>query len=110
MNTQLPKKPWLAGPIQPLVVGKLRRGLVVKACCAAPSTPDSVEGQSVTLLERCFVAAPSSEAREFGPVMKGQYGAFGAVTLEKGKLDMTQKQSKSSPEVSLTLTLISLLS
>lgn len=53
------------------------------------------------------MAAPASGTREFGPVMKGQYGAFGAVTLEKGKLDMTQKQSKSSPEVSLTL--ISLL-
>ncbi|XWS62528.1 hypothetical protein CRYUN_Cryun06bG0019200 [Craigia yunnanensis] len=29
----------------------------------------------------------------------GKYGAFGAVTLEKGKLDMSQKQSTSSPEL-----------
>lgn len=33
------------------------------------------------------------------PVMKGQYGAFGAVTLEKSKLDLSQKTTKSSPEV-----------
>ncbi|XP_004299952.1 PREDICTED: uncharacterized protein LOC101315147 [Fragaria vesca subsp. vesca] len=107
MNTQLPKKPRLPGPLQqqptmmmiaqPL---KPRRSLSVKGCCASPSTSDSVEGGQSTLWERCFVAPSSLPARnEFGPVMKGQYGAFGAVTLEKGKLDMTQKQSKSSPEL-----------
>lgn len=32
--------------------------------------------------------------------MKGKYGALGAVTLEKSKLDMSQKQTKSSPELS----------
>lgn len=31
--------------------------------------------------------------------MKGQHGAFGAVTLEKSKLDLSQKSTKSSPEV-----------
>lgn len=55
-------------------------------------------------LERCFLASPGpveSSSGEVGPVMKGgQYGAFGAVTLEKGKLDLSQKQSTSSPEVS----------
>ncbi|KAF2293772.1 hypothetical protein GH714_004609 [Hevea brasiliensis] len=33
--------------------------------------------------------------------MKGKYGAFGTVTLEKGKLDLSQKESKVSPEVAL---------
>ncbi|KAL0357140.1 UNVERIFIED_CONTAM: hypothetical protein Scaly_1399700 [Sesamum calycinum] len=60
-------------------------------------------------LERCFQASPpaadapsstSSSSADFGPVMKGKYGAFGAVTLEKSKLDLTQKQTKSSPELS----------
>lgn len=31
----------------------------------------------------------------------GQYGAFGAVTLEKSKLDMAKPQTKSSPETAL---------
>ncbi|KAI4342001.1 hypothetical protein MLD38_026665 [Melastoma candidum] len=57
-------------------------------------------------LERCFelpsagVAEPGS-----GPVMKGgggKYGAFGAVTLEKSKLDM----SKSSPSPLRSLLLV----
>lgn len=69
-----------------------------------------VEGDSIAVLERCFRASPSSNGSdlassssssgEVGPVMKGEYGAFGAVTLEKSKLDMSQKQTKSSPEVS----------
>ncbi|XP_050376035.1 protein RETICULATA-RELATED 1, chloroplastic [Argentina anserina] len=105
MNAQLPKKARLAGPLQPMTMVappplKVRRSISVKGCCASPSTSDSVEGGQSTLFERCFVTPTSSPSRsEFGPVMKGQYGAFGAVTLEKGKLDMTQKQSKSSPEL-----------
>jgi hypothetical protein len=31
--------------------------------------------------------------------MKGKFGSVGAVTLEKGKLDMTQKISETSPEI-----------
>jgi hypothetical protein len=31
--------------------------------------------------------------------MKGKFGSLGAVTLEKSKLDLTQKQSQSTPEV-----------
>ncbi|KAI3448318.1 hypothetical protein Pfo_004983 [Paulownia fortunei] len=63
----------------------------------------------IASLERCFQASPpaadapsstSSGSADFGPVMKGQYGALGAVTLEKSKLDLTQKQTKSSPELS----------
>ena len=38
------------------------------------------------------------------PEMKGgKFGSVGAVTLEKGKLDMTQKKVESTPEVSLSL-------
>lgn len=78
---------------------------------SVPSSPTSssssglVDGDSIALLERCFVVPPASgcapASSSLGPVMKGQYGAFGAVTLEKGKLDTSQKQSQSSPEVSV---------
>ncbi|KAL8197686.1 hypothetical protein R6Q57_006251 [Mikania cordata] len=78
-----------------------RRGLVVRNSSAI------VDGD-VAGLERCFrmnpVECPSSSSSappSHGPVMKGQYGAFGAVTLEKSKLDMTQKQTKSSPELAI---------
>ncbi|KAF2319756.1 hypothetical protein GH714_018562 [Hevea brasiliensis] len=93
-------------PVVQPVTCKLRRNLVIK--CSSPSIIDG--GESVAALERCFLApdaAPvdlgsaSSSRGEFGPVMKGKYGAFGAVTLEKGKLDLSQKESKISPEVAL---------
>lgn len=77
------------------VAGKMaRRGLVIKA--SPSSSSPVVEEDSVGLLERCFMAPP---AAIISPVMKGEYGSLGAVTLEKGKLDMSQKQAKSSPEV-----------
>lgn len=70
------------------------------------SSSSVVDGDAIASLERCFQASPDapsstpSSSAEFGPTMKGgKYGAFGAVTLEKSKLDMTQKQTKSSPEV-----------
>ena len=44
------------------------------------------------------------------PEMKGgKFGSVGAVTLEKGKLDMTQKKVESTPEVSLSHSLFLLL-
>ncbi|KAF3435165.1 hypothetical protein FNV43_RR22252 [Rhamnella rubrinervis] len=121
INTQLPAKPnslssvsstKLLGPNQLVaqpVGSKLRRGLVVKAYTSSPPSSSSssgvVDGDSMALLERCFVASPASagvpSSSSLGPVMKGQYGSFGAVTLEKGKLDMSQKQSKSSPELAI---------
>ncbi|CAK7357028.1 unnamed protein product [Dovyalis caffra] len=55
-------------------------------------------GDSVAMLERCFLASPKGD---FGPLMKGKFGSLGAVTLEKGKLDMSQKQSQSTPEVAV---------
>lgn len=99
INTQLPTKPKLA--VLPTQLRMMeRRGLVLKAnCLPSPSTSDAVDGDSMAMMERCF-AGPSAPGG-FGPVMKGQYGAFGAVTLEKGKLDMSQKQSKSSPETAV---------
>ncbi|KAL3814472.1 hypothetical protein ACJIZ3_015740 [Penstemon smallii] len=84
--------------------GKLRKcSLTIKASSSAV-----VDGDAIASLERCFQASPpaadaptsSCSAADFGPVMKGQYGSLGAVTLEKSKLDLTQKQTKSSPEVS----------
>uniref|UniRef100_A0A5B6ZD49 Uncharacterized protein n=1 Tax=Davidia involucrata TaxID=16924 RepID=A0A5B6ZD49_DAVIN len=95
--------------VHPLVAGKLRKGLVVKASSAV------VDGDTIDGLERCFRASPpsaspssssasssSSSSVMYGPVMKGgQYGALGAVTLEKSKLDLTQKQSKSGPETAI---------
>uniref|UniRef100_A0A7N2LM74 Uncharacterized protein n=1 Tax=Quercus lobata TaxID=97700 RepID=A0A7N2LM74_QUELO len=110
------------GPYLPPVAGKKlarsRRGvLVLKAFSSSSSSSSAVvEGDfssssSVSLLERCLVAPPalsdiavsssSSSSSMLSPVMKGQYGAFGAVTLEKGKLDMSQKQSQSSPETAI---------
>ncbi|XP_057806200.1 protein RETICULATA-RELATED 1, chloroplastic-like [Salvia miltiorrhiza] len=65
-----------------------------------------VDGDASAHLERCFQASPDapsstpSSSVEFGPTMKGgQYGAFGAVTLEKSKLDMSKKETKSSPQI-----------
>ncbi|KAF9619763.1 hypothetical protein IFM89_009236 [Coptis chinensis] len=77
--------------------------LVLKASTSASSNVVD-GGDSLAVLERCFQASPSSSASGstvmFAPTMKGgQYGAFGAVTLEKSKLDMTKPQTKSSPEL-----------
>lgn len=89
--------------VHPVADKMCRRGLVLRA--SASSSSAQVGGDSVGLLERCFVAPPtpggsdSASAVMVAPVMKGQYGALGSVTLEKGKLDMSQKQSQSSPEV-----------
>ena len=72
----------------------------------ASSSAPVVDDDAIKGLERCLAsdsAASSSSGVLYGPVMKGgQYGAFsGATTLEKSKLDLTQKQTKSSPEVCL---------
>ncbi|GAY67181.1 hypothetical protein CUMW_254540 [Citrus unshiu] len=71
--------------------------------CSVPSPLIDGGDHSVVLLERCYKAPsalPSGSTAEYGPLMKGgQYGAFGAVTLEKGKLDTTQQQSETTPEL-----------
>ncbi|GAV61174.1 DUF3411 domain-containing protein [Cephalotus follicularis] len=85
-------------PCQP-VAGKLfRRNL--KIIKGSSSLIDGAD--SVSALERCYAAPSPFGSGEFGPVMKGgQYGSLGAVTLEKGKLDMSQKQTISSPELAV---------
>ncbi|CAN6854187.1 unnamed protein product [Brassica oleracea] len=92
---------------------KLRRVSFVRA--SSSSLIESV-GDSVSGLERCFqlpfsgdsspssssisISASSSPSAQMCPVMKGgKFGSVGAVTLEKGKLDMTQKKVESSPEI-----------
>lgn len=84
------------------VAGKFRK-LHIRASSSV------VDEDSVSGLERCYQASPpvdcpSSSAGSpvmYAPVMKGgKYGSLGAVTLEKSKLDMSQKITKSSPELS----------
>ena len=117
IKTLSSSKPKAVAPYLPAVnpvAGKLaRRGVTVKVSASSSSSSSAVvegESSSMGFLERCFVAPPatggsglpsssSSSAVLHNPVMKGQYGAFGAVTLEKGKLDMSKKQSQFSPEV-----------
>ncbi|KAL0454436.1 UNVERIFIED_CONTAM: hypothetical protein Slati_0782800 [Sesamum latifolium] len=85
----------------------------LRKCCLTVGASSSavVDGGAIAGLERCFQASPSDfdapslsscRSADFGPFMKGQYGAFGAVTLEKSKPDFKQKQTKSSPEVKVT--------
>ncbi|KAL3356261.1 hypothetical protein AABB24_017114 [Solanum stoloniferum] len=112
INTQL--LPTSTKPLLPAIVirrpvlgvgRKLRKINVIRA-----STSPVIDGDAIAGLERCFQASPSvdspsssssSATNMFAPVMKGgKYGAFGAVTLEKSKLDMTQKHTQSSPELS----------
>lgn len=115
INTQLPTtKLWLPPVVKLGPCQRSRPVLVVKSFTTSspPSSSSSgvSDGGSVALLERCFVGpcpTPGSDpsisaasSSSFGPVMKGQYGSLGSVTLEKSKLDLSQKQSRSSPEVS----------
>ncbi|XP_042062781.1 protein RETICULATA-RELATED 1, chloroplastic-like [Salvia splendens] len=90
-------------PASPPFPGRRRRHyFTVRASSSA-----LVDGDANAHLERCFQASPdapsstpSSSSVEFGPTMKGgQYGAFGSVTLEKSKLDMTKKETKSSAQI-----------
>ncbi|CAI0375736.1 unnamed protein product [Linum tenue] len=85
-----------------VIVGRRVPSLSISCSCSSSSSSSSSiidGGGDVALLERCFVAPPAPG--EFGPVMKGKFGSLGAVTLEKGKLDLSQKQSQSAPEVAL---------
>lgn len=76
-----------------------RRRLLVRSFSSSPASDVDSDPASASLLERCF-ASPSAPSASHNPVMKGKYGAFGAVTLEKSKLDLSQKQTnKSGPEI-----------
>ncbi|KAK4766386.1 hypothetical protein SAY87_008028 [Trapa incisa] len=115
INTQAnipisPSAPWLSLRPQIPVPVKFQRRCHAAAvrCSSSPPAPaplvdDGAGGvwASVrTALERCFQApCNSSNSGEAGPLMKGQYGALGSVTLEKSKLDLSQKQAKFSPEL-----------
>ncbi|KAL2904663.1 Protein RETICULATA-RELATED 1 chloroplastic [Bienertia sinuspersici] len=107
INSQISNKSIFSKPITlPIITScpvplKPRKSLFIRDSITPFPTVDG--DSSVVHLERCFVASPdslsSSYSAPFAPTMKGQYGAFGAVTLEKSKLDMTQKQTQSSPEL-----------
>uniref|UniRef100_A0A7N0URR5 Uncharacterized protein n=1 Tax=Kalanchoe fedtschenkoi TaxID=63787 RepID=A0A7N0URR5_KALFE len=108
VRNRIPNKASSPGPLFPVAksrVVKLRRGSVVvtKSCALSSSSPSALVdgGDSVAALERCYAASPAStsSAADGGVVMKGQYGAFGATTLEKSKLDLSQKQTKSNPQL-----------
>ncbi|KAH0870313.1 hypothetical protein HID58_077335 [Brassica napus] len=87
---------------------KLRRSCFIRA--SSSSLIDSV-GDSVSGLERCLQlqfsgelgassSGSASPSAQMCPEMKGgKFGSVGAVTLEKGKLDMTQKKVESTPEL-----------
>ncbi|CAN8265060.1 unnamed protein product [Cochlearia groenlandica] len=100
-----PLKPCLPIPRLSMTLPcKLRRGGFIKSSSSS-SLIDSVE-DSISGLERCLqgsvyeASSSSSSGSRMSPVMKGgKFGSVGAVTLEKGKLDMTQKIVESSPEI-----------
>lgn len=94
----------------PSLPAKLRKPLHVVKASFSPAV-DGTEASA--FLERCFQApaysdSPSSSGPSSyssstvmcAPVMKSEYGAFGTVTLEKSKLDTSQKQTTSTPELS----------
>ncbi|XP_061337179.1 protein RETICULATA-RELATED 1, chloroplastic isoform X1 [Gastrolobium bilobum] len=75
-----------------------RRGSVMMT--SSSSSPAEVDSDAAaSLLQRCFAAPPAPSSSTFAPSMKGQYGSLSSVTLEKSKLDLTQKQTMSSPEL-----------
>ncbi|XP_038989715.1 protein RETICULATA-RELATED 1, chloroplastic-like isoform X2 [Phoenix dactylifera] len=95
--------------------GPRKHRLAVRAAAAPAPAPEAMPGAvepgQWDALERCFAASPVSDppscssspssllaSAAMAPVMKGQYGAFGGVTLEKSKLDLSQKTTKSSAE------------
>lgn len=115
INTQIPNnKSLLPKPFFPVVTFRpnhlnLRKQkknginwslLIRDSLSSSSSTVVDGGGDSVAHLERCFVDSLSSSTGMVAPTMKGgQFGALGAVTLEKSKLDLTQKQTRSSPEL-----------
>nr|CAD1820039.1 unnamed protein product [Ananas comosus var. bracteatus] len=92
----------------------LRGNPRLRTLTASATPPGAVERDPRDALERCFFISPDSgppscssaaaaaaPAVAPSPVMKGEYGAFGAVTLEKSKLDLSKKSTKSSPETAI---------
>jgi hypothetical protein len=88
-------------PKLPLLRNHRRRLVLRSSYSASPAHIDSDTSSASSLFERCYAApSPPSASHNVNPVMKGKYGAFGALTLEKSKVEFAQQQSnKSSPEV-----------
>ncbi|XP_022681075.1 protein RETICULATA-RELATED 1, chloroplastic, partial [Setaria italica] len=86
--------------------------LAVSASSTSAPPPSADRSEAASSLERCLsatatgagmgtgAAAPASAPPRAPPAMKGRRkGAFGAVTLEKAKLDLSQRRKKIMPEL-----------
>ncbi|XP_074561544.1 protein RETICULATA-RELATED 6, chloroplastic-like [Curcuma longa] len=80
---------------------------ITASATLAPAGPDFMDA-----LERCFSltsvsepisgSSPAATPAASMPVMKGgKYGAIGAVTLEKSKLDLSKSTMRSDPETAI---------
>ncbi|KAG9459622.1 hypothetical protein H6P81_004130 [Aristolochia fimbriata] len=119
LNSQSPQSKTLTPPLktpplrqQTASFRSSRRLKVIKGSSglaeAEPGESCSFNADVREALERCFMSSSSnssdasaSSSTMSAPVMKGKYGAFGAVTLEKSKLDMSQQTTQSSPETAI---------
>ncbi|TVU51707.1 hypothetical protein EJB05_03149, partial [Eragrostis curvula] len=77
---------------------------------APPPSADRSPDSAASSLERCLSAAagaaPASAPPRAPPLMKGGRKQFGAVTLEKAKLDLSQRRKKIMPECTLVVEII----
>ncbi|CAO2038703.1 unnamed protein product [Urochloa humidicola] len=87
--------------------------LAVSAASTSAPPPSADRSEAASSLERCLsaaaaapgagmeagAAAPASAPSRAPPTMKGGRKAFGAVTLEKAKLDLSQRRKKIMPEL-----------
>lgn len=96
--------------LSPVGLGPRKPRAASRITASAAAAPAPVDSDVRDALERCFalssesgpvsyLSSPATSGAAM-PVMKGgKYGAFGAVTLEKSKLDLSQKTRRTSPEV-----------
>ncbi|KAM0945664.1 hypothetical protein DsansV1_C10g0105111 [Dioscorea sansibarensis] len=90
------------------------RPISATSCLSSGHPSGVVYSDTCSFLERCFFSTEAGAKSPLLPIglvarpmatvapeMMGQYGSLGAVTLEKGKLDLSQKTSKSSPETAI---------
>ncbi|XP_042420244.1 protein RETICULATA-RELATED 1, chloroplastic-like [Zingiber officinale] len=100
-------RPFLLSPakLRPRMPRSVPR--ITASATAAPVGPDFMDA-----LERCFslpsvaeatfCSSPAATPAASMPMMKGgKYGAIGAVTLEKSKLDLSKKSMRSNPETAI---------
>ncbi|KAK8966510.1 hypothetical protein KSP40_PGU022396 [Platanthera guangdongensis] len=81
-----------------------KRYLVAASASTAETLPSASNSEFLDFLERCFAATThsgpsSSSAGVISPTTKKEFGAHGTVTLQKSKLDLSQKTTKLSPEL-----------